>query len=139
MREYSLREHKQIIDAYIALGYDLDTIAISKGFYQPDAAAVLRGNGFKLGSLWGDDTDDIGRFKKVPQTVVNEYVEKYYPGNPAVTMAEYLKTQRPDWQNAKETHHSLFSRKLTEEEQQAAGNMQQTEKTRKKRKWKSLY
>ena len=103
------------------------------------AAAVLRGYGFKLGSLWGDDTDDIGRFKKVPQVVVNEYVEKYYPGNPAVTMAEYLKTQRPDWQNAKETHHSLFSRKLTEEEQQAAGNTQQTEKTRKKRKWKSLY
>lgn len=139
MREYSLREHKQIIDAYIALGYDLDTIAISKGFYQPDAAAVLRGYGFKLGSLWGDDTDDIGRFKKVPQVVVNEFVEKYYPGNPDVTMAEYLKTQRPDWQNAKEAHHSIFSRKLTEEEQQAAGSKQQTEKTRKKRKWKSLY
>ena len=43
MREYSLREHKQIIDAYAALGYDLDTIAISKGFYQPDAAEILRG------------------------------------------------------------------------------------------------
>lgn len=139
MREYSLREHKQIIDAYIALGYDLDTIAISKGFYQPDAAEVLRGYGFKLGGLWGDDTDDIGRFKKVPQVVVNEYVEKYYPGNPAVTMAEYLKTQRPDWQNAGETHYSLFSRKLTEEEQQAAGGTQQAEKMRKKRKWKSLY
>lgn len=139
MREYSLREHKQIIDAYAALGYDLDTIAISKGFYQPDAAEILRGYGFKLGSWWGDDADDIGRFKKVPQTVVNEYVEKYYPGNPAVTMAEYIETQRPGWQCAKETHHSLFSRKLTEEEQQAAGSTQQTEKPRKKRKWKSLY
>lgn len=139
MREYSLREHKQIIDAYIALGYDLDTIAISKGFYQPDAAAVLKAYGFKIGKFWGDDTDDIGRFKKVPQVVVNEYVEKYYPGNPGVTMAEFLETQRPDWRSAKETHHSIFSRKLTEEEMQAAGNRQQTEKTRKKRKWKSLY
>ena len=54
MREYSLREHKQIIDAYAALGYDLDTIAIAKGFYQPDAAEILRGYGFKLGSRWGD-------------------------------------------------------------------------------------
>ncbi len=139
MREYSLREHKQIIDAYIALGYDLDTIAISKGFYQPDAAAVLKAYGFKLGKFWGDDTDDIGRFKKVPQVVVNEYVEKYYPGNPAVTMAEFLETQRPDWRSAKEVHHSIFSRKLSEEEIQAAENEQQTEKTRKKRKWKSLY
>lgn len=139
MREYSLREHKQIIDAYIALGYDLDTIAISKGFYQPDAAAVLKAYGFKLGKFWDDDTDDIGRFKKVPQVVVNEYVEKYYPGNPAVTMAEFLETQRPDWRSAKEVHHSIFSRKLSEEEIQAAENEQQTEKTRKKRKWKSLY
>ena len=31
------------------------------------------------------------------------------------------------------------ARKLTEEEQQAAGSTQQTEKPRKKRKWKSLY
>lgn len=139
MREYSLREHKQIIDAYIALGYDLDTIAISKGFYQPDAAAVLKAYGFKLGQFWGDDTDDISRFKKVPQAVVNEYVEKYYPGNPAVTMADYLEKERPDWRNVKEAHHSIFSRKLTEEEMQPADNTQQTEKKRKKRKWKSLY
>ncbi len=116
MREYSLREHKQIIDAYIALGYDLDTIAITKGFYQPDAAAVLQSYGFKLGKFWGDNSDDIGGFKKVPQAIVNEYVEKYYPGNPAVTMAEFLEKERPLWHNVKETRRSIFSRKLTEEE-----------------------
>ena len=139
MREYSIREHKQIIDAYIALGYDLDEIAISKGFYQPDAAAVLRGYGFKLGSTWGDEDDDIGRFKKVPQVIVNEYVEKYYPGNPLVTMAEYLSSQRPDWADAKDAYHSIFSRKLTDEEKQTAASRQHKEKARKKRKWKSLY
>ncbi len=124
MREYSLREHKQIIDAYIALGYDLDTIAITKGFYQPDAAAVLKGYGFKLGAFWGDDIDDIGRFKKVPQIVVNEYVEKYYPGNPEASMAEFLEKERPDWRNAKERRRSIFSRKLTEAELHPAGNEQ---------------
>lgn len=139
MREYSIREHKQIVDAYIALGYDLDEIAISKGFYQPDAAAVLRGYGFKLGSAWGDDDDDIGRFKKVPQAIVNEYIEKYYPGNPQMSMAEYLKYQRPDWADAKDTYHSIFSRKLTDQEKHTARDGQHTKETRKKRKWKSLY
>lgn len=142
MREYSLREHKQIIDAYIALGYDLDTITLTKGFYQPDAAAVLKGYGFKLGPAWGDDTDDMGRFKKVPQVVVNEYVEKYYPGNAQVTMSEYLEKQRPDWYNAKDTYKSIFSRKLTVEEEnmmQSQNAQIQPEQKRKKRKWTSLY
>ena len=61
MREYSLREHKQIIDAYAALGYDLDTIAISKGFYQPDASYYVCADPdfggiqfYKLDQYWCD-------------------------------------------------------------------------------------
>ena len=118
-----LSAHKQIVDAYIAVGYDLDRIAIVKGFYQPDAADVLHGYGFKLGSEWGDEDNDLGRFSKLPQKLVNEYVESYFPGldeegkGKDITLEMFLNVYYPDWRNMTEdSHPGILGRKLTYEE-----------------------
>ena len=117
MDRLSLSEHKQIVDAYIALGYDLDTIAIAKGFYQPDAAEVLKGYNFRLGHIWGDDGDDRGKYKFLPQSLVNMFVESFYPGNAPCTITEFLEQSVPDWRNFEEEPKGwLFSRRLTPEE-----------------------
>lgn len=124
-----IRDHKQIVDAYIALGYDLDQIAISKGFYQPDAAQVLKGYNFKLGPDWGDEDDDLGRFKKLPQAWVNKFVETYYPSSGDVTLDDFLKTLYPDWEEEKDDGvKHIFNRKLTEKEKEQG-----------KKSWKRLY
>lgn len=121
--ELGLSSHKQIVDAYIAVGYDLDKIAIVKGFYQPDARDVLHGYGFKLGSDWGDESDDRGRFKNLPQKLVNEYVECYFPGldeegkGKDITLEMFLNVYYPDWRNMTEdSHPGILGRKLTHEE-----------------------
>ena len=121
--------HKEIVDAYIALGYDLDRIAISKGHYQPDALAVLRGYNFKLGPEWGDASDDLGRYRRLPQEWVNKFVETYYPSSGDVTLDDFLRAHYPDWNEEKDDGvKHIFSRKLTEKEKEQG-----------KRSWKKLY
>ena len=124
-----IKDHKEIVDAYIALGYDLDRIAISKGHYQPDAAAVLHAYNFRLGPDWGDSGDDLGRFKKLPQEKVNEFIEAYYPGSGDVTLDDFLASVYPGWDREQiDEKRKFFSRKLTEEEQEEG-----------KKAWKRLY
>ncbi len=148
--ELGLSAHQQIVDAYVALGYSLDKIAESKGFYQPDSADVLRGYGFRLGPEWGDEEDDCGRFREMPQSLVNEYVRHFFPGidaavpqNRDITMDQYMNIYHPDWNvQSRKEKPSIMRIGLSREEQEImnAGWKQDGEepdrKKKKEHKWR---
>lgn len=148
-----LEAHQRIVDAYIAVGMSIDKIAEAKGFYQPDSADVLHGYGFKLGSEWGDRTDDRYRYRNIPQELVNEYVEHFFPGideavemNRDITMDKYMDIYHPGWRNMTDPGYTgILSRKLTDEEKEILeyGSPQEKKlkvKGRKKEnRWTKLY
>lgn len=152
--ELGLSAHQQIVDAYIALGYSIDKIAEAKGFYQPDSADVLHGYGFKLGPEWGDEEDDIGRYRKMPQALVNEYVRHFFPGideavpqNRDITMEQYMDIYHPNWRAAAyEGKTSPFGFKLSNEENEIlkygrplTNEERKKEEKKKDRRWLKLY
>ncbi len=126
--EDDLAVHKEIVDAYIALGYDLDRITITKGYYQPDAARILKGYGIALGAEWGDAENDRGRYRDLPQDIVNEFVTAFFPGGENADLEGFLAARHPGWEKDVKKKTRIFSRRLTEEEIEAG-----------KKEWKRLY
>jgi len=76
----NIKEHGHIVDSFGTLARDPETIAIRQGIDLEDVIYILRAYNLGLGKQWGDEEDDCGINKRVPERVINEYVEKYYPG-----------------------------------------------------------
>ena len=76
----SAREHGHIVDSFSTLGRDPETIAIRQGIDLEDVINILHAYDLNLGSIWGDEEDDRGTNHRVPEKIVKEYVDMYYPG-----------------------------------------------------------
>ena len=96
----SRREHLAIFDHYIALGRDIETLAIKFGYNPPDIITILEG--------YGDTVceESRGRLRELPQSLVKEYVEHFYPGiasenpeNDWICIEAYLDAYHAGWRN----------------------------------------
>ncbi|MGI6722633.1 MAG: hypothetical protein ACOX4I_08935 [Anaerovoracaceae bacterium] len=90
----NVREHGHIVDLYCAQGRDPETIAIRLGIDLELIILILRAYNVKLGSDWGDEEDDRGAYKRIPEKIVKKFVAEYYPGilrgRPETTLADYM-------------------------------------------------
>lgn len=94
----SKREHLAIFDHYIALGKDIETLAIKFGYDIPVICTILEGYGENLRDGAG------GRMKHVPQVLVREYIDHFYPGiasenpeNDWINLEAYLDVYHSGW------------------------------------------
>ncbi|MEA4922217.1 MAG: hypothetical protein VB031_02485 [Eubacteriaceae bacterium] len=96
----NVEEHAHIVDSFSSLGREPDAIAIRQGIDLEYVILILKAYNLKLGKAWGDEEDDCGVNKRVPERVVKEYVREYYPGilegtEPGMTMGRYILEATP--------------------------------------------
>ena len=110
-------EHFAIFDQYVALGKDIETLAIKFGYNPPDIITILRGYGETVCE------ESQGRLREVPQSLVKEYIEHFYPGiasenpqNDWIHIEAYLDLKHPGWRD-----------------------VMGSKRAAKKKKWKGLY
>lgn len=95
--QISAADHLAIFDHYVVLGRDIETPAIKFGCDSPMIVTILEGCGETVCDR------SRGRLKRLPQTFVKEYVERFYPG---------IASENPqnDWINI-EAWLDLYSRR----------------------------
>ena len=86
-----VKDHTAIFDSYVVLGRDIDYLAIKFGW------AVLQENP-------DYDTSGCGRLGDLPRSLIEEYIEKFYPGiasensqNDWISIDTYLQTFHAGW------------------------------------------
>lgn len=96
----SMRDHIGIFDHYIALGRDVEYIAIKFGYDIPMILTILEGYGETVSE------DSCGRLQHLPRLLVEEYVQHFYPGiasenpeNDWIHIEAYLDIRHPGWRN----------------------------------------
>lgn len=97
----SVKEHLGIFDHYIALGRDIEYIAIKFGYDLPMIVTILEGYGERVCD------ESCGRLRTLPQTLVKEYINHFYPGiasenpeNDWIHIEAYLDIKHPGWRKA---------------------------------------
>ena len=108
-----LLKHREVIDSFIALGYDLDEITIRKGCSQTDALKIIESYGFNINT-------DRRRYKGTPQELINAFVDANFSLVSQGVTADFVKcmdSNIPNWRNATPTvKASMLSMHLSDEE-----------------------
>lgn len=99
-----MKDHTAIFDSYVSLDRDVEYIAIRFGMDLMDVINLLEGYGEKItetddeGRETGFDFSGKGRYKSLSRLLVEEYIERFYPGissenpqNDWICIDEYLK------------------------------------------------
>jgi len=112
-----LFKHREIIDAFVLLGYDIKEITIRKGWHQEEAKKIIEAYGFNI-------EEDMRRFPGTPQDLINEFVDAHFEKasyglikgiKVDINMVRYFDENIPDWRNAKpKSKGGLF--KLSDDE-----------------------
>lgn len=101
--QIDVKDHMAIFDHYIALGREIEQIAIKFGYNVSTIVTILTG----YGEVISDKSR--GRLNKLSQHLVKEYVEHFYPGiaseNPQnhwINIEAYLDVYHQGWKNVME-------------------------------------
>lgn len=96
----SKRDHIGIFDHYVALGRDIEYIAIKFGYDIPMIFTILEGYGETVGE------NSCGRLRHLSRLLVEEYIEQFYPGiasenpeNDWINIEAYLDVYHPGWRS----------------------------------------
>ncbi|NLD20526.1 MAG: hypothetical protein GX663_09865 [Clostridiales bacterium] len=107
LAQYDVKNHTAIFDLYATVGRDVEYLAIKFGMEPGDVIDLLEGYGEKIST--GDpqkpyDFSNCGRYSKLHRVLVEEYIEKFYPGissenpqNDWMCFEEYLNKFHPAW------------------------------------------
>ena len=113
--ERDVKDHTALFDLYVTVGRDIDYLAIKFGIDPDDLINLLEGYGEKLRVKSDDakkdeefgiaiDYSGKGRYKKLSRMLIEEYVEKFYPGiasenpeNDWICLEAYLDHMHPGW------------------------------------------
>lgn len=111
--ELPVRDHLGIFDHYVALGREIEKIAIKFGYDIPIIHTILEGYGETVSE------ESRGRLRQLPQILVKEYIEHFYPGiasenpqNDWITIKTYLDIYHPAWRREVEKQESAERKKL---------------------------
>lgn len=96
--EISVKDHLAVFDHYVALGRDVETMAIKFGYDIPMIITILQGYGENV------CPESRGRLRGVSQILIKEYIEHFYPGiasenpqNSWINIEAYLDIYHPQW------------------------------------------
>ena len=120
-----VKDHTAIFDLYVTVGREIDYLSIKFGMEPEDLLNLLEGYGEKVRLTEGDaydgedpavrkalsefgmalDYSGKGRLEGLPRILVQEYVERFYPGiasenpqNDWINIESYLDKMHPGWQ-----------------------------------------
>ena len=134
LAERDVKDHTALFDLYVTVGRDIDYLSIKFGIDPEDLINLLEGYGEKLRITAADveanpklataimedrttaktieefgvalDYSGKGRYKKLSRLLIEEYIEKFYPGiasenpeNDWICLEAYLDRFHPAWQN----------------------------------------
>lgn len=137
-----VKDHTAIFDLYVTVGRDVDYLSIKFGMDPEDVIYLLEGYGEKIRFLPGEydgedpkvkqsleefgialDYSGKGRLHKLPRILVEEYVERFYPGiaserpeNDWINIENYFDQMHPGWRVTMEQAASRSSDARDEEE-----------------------
>lgn len=96
--QISMTDHLAIFDHYVALGRDVEFMAIKFGCDIPMVITILEGYGETICDA------SAGRLRGVSQLLIKEYIEHFYPGiasensrNDWINIEAYLDIYHPSW------------------------------------------
>ena len=130
LSQRDVKDHTAIFDLYVTVGRDLEYLSIKFGMDPDDVINLLEGYGEKIrltadqaGAVENPDQLDPaarkalkefgvaldysgkGRLRGLPRILVEEYVERFYPGiasehpeNDWISIESYLEHMHPGWQ-----------------------------------------
>ena len=125
LAQRDVKDHTAMVDLYVTVGRDIDYLSIKFGMDPDDLIHLLEGYGEKIRftsaeEYNGDDPvirrsleefgvaldySGKGRLHGLPRILVEEYVERFYPGiasehpeNDWINMESYLEKMHPGWQ-----------------------------------------
>lgn len=108
----SRRDHIGIFDHYVALGHDIEYIAIKFGYDIPAIITILEGYGETVCE------ESCGRLRYVSRLLVEEYIDHFYPGiasenpeNDWINIEAYLDFRHPGWRNEEEKQKNAEKRR----------------------------
>ncbi len=108
LAERDVKEHTAIFDLYISLGRDVEYIAIRFGIDPMDVINLLEGYGERIMGEGNPDFSGKGRLKNISRLLVEDYIEKFYPGissenpqNDWICIEEYLERFHNGWKTGK--------------------------------------
>ena len=103
-----MKEHTAVFDSYVCLGRDVEYIAIRFGIDPMDVINLLEGYGERITGKDELDFSGQGRLKSLSRLLVEEYVEKFYPGissenpqNDWICIEAYLERFHSGWRNGR--------------------------------------
>lgn len=134
LAERDVKDHTALFDLYVTVGRDIDYLSIKFGIDPEDLINLLEGYGEKLRITVADveanpklataimedrttakaieefgvalDYSGKGRYRKLSRLLIEEYIEKFYPGiasenpeNDWICLEAYLDRFHPGWQN----------------------------------------
>ncbi|MDO4176134.1 MAG: hypothetical protein Q4D99_01485 [Bacillota bacterium] len=132
LAERDVKDHTALFDLYVTVGRDIDYLAIKFGIDPEDLINLLEGYGEKLRVTAADveenpalataimedratakaieefgvalDYSGRGRYKKLSRLLIEEYIERFYPGiasekpeNDWICLEAYLDRFHPGW------------------------------------------
>ncbi len=107
-----MEDHLAIFDHYVALGRDVESLAIKFGYDIPIITSILEGYGETVCEA------SRGRLRMVHQALVREYVERFYPGiasenpeNDWIHIEAYLDVYHSGWREEMERQERAHRRK----------------------------
>lgn len=96
--QISVNDHLAIFDHYVALGREVEPMAIKFGYDIPMIITILQGYGETVCE------QSRGRLRGVSQLLIKEYIEHFYPGiasenpqNDWINIEAYLDLYHPSW------------------------------------------
>ena len=125
LAQRDVKDHTALVDLYVTVGRDVEYLSIKFGMDPDDLIHLLEGYGEKIRYASADeyDGDDPvicrsleefgvaldysgkGRLRGLPRILVEEYVERFYPGiasehpeNDWINLESYLEKMHPGWQ-----------------------------------------
>lgn len=101
LAERDVKDHTALFDLYVTVGRDIDYLSIKFGISPEELINLLEGYGENL-----QDYSGKGRYKKLSRLLIEEYIEKFYPGiasehpeNDWICLEAYLDRFHPGWRN----------------------------------------
>lgn len=113
--ERDVKDHTAIFDLYVTVGRNIDYLSIKFGIDPVDLINLLEGYGEKLRVSPDEAEKDAefgialdysgkGRYKRLSRLLIEEYIEKFYPGiasenpeNDWICLEAYLDHMHPGW------------------------------------------
>lgn len=109
LAQYDVKDHTALFDLYATVGRDVEYLAIKFGMEPIDVIDLLEGYGEKINTGNPEkpyDFSGCGRFSKIHRVLVEEYIEKFYPGissenpqNDWICFDEYLDRFHAGWKD----------------------------------------